>query len=152
MAVYIIVTGILHLFRSDFLKTFLQFAVQLLNFAVLLSYPINFFIYCRMSRAFRDAFTRLLCTSFNSTRQERLQSIATPLLGKANSIANNNNIELKTSSMETTIHASTVIPHSTTQEIPMMSLTPRCSKDLKANSVSFSDELDHPAESKRTDM
>ncbi|CAF4509362.1 unnamed protein product, partial [Didymodactylos carnosus] len=34
----------------------LSLAAQILNFCVLLSYPINFFIYCRMSRAFRDAF------------------------------------------------------------------------------------------------
>lgn len=30
-----------------------------LNFIILLSYPLNFFIYCAMSRQFRDTFCRL---------------------------------------------------------------------------------------------
>ena len=32
---------------------------QLVNLFILLSYPINFFIYCAMSRQFRDTFRRL---------------------------------------------------------------------------------------------
>ncbi|UJR10109.1 hypothetical protein I4U23_014331 [Adineta vaga] len=159
MAIYIIVTAILRLFQSSFQSNFLQFAVQLLNFAVLLSYPINFFIYCRMSRAFRDAFTRLLCASFLNTQQERLQSMAAPLLGKQCLVVTNNT-ELKTSNMEPTMHASTVILNSPTNDIPMTSLTPHSSNDLKANStgsvekarVSFSDEVNQSTNMKRTDL
>jgi len=32
---------------------------QLVNFFILLSYPLNFFIYCAMSRQFRDTFRGL---------------------------------------------------------------------------------------------
>jgi len=32
-----------------------------LNLFILLSYPLNFFIYCAMSRQFRDAFRELCC-------------------------------------------------------------------------------------------
>jgi len=36
-------------------------APLLLNLFILLSYPLNFFIYCAMSRQFRDAFCELCC-------------------------------------------------------------------------------------------
>jgi len=36
-------------------------APLLLNLFILLSYPLNFFIYCAMSRQFRDAFRELCC-------------------------------------------------------------------------------------------
>ena len=36
-------------------------ATLLLNLFILLSYPLNFFIYCAMSRQFRDAFRELCC-------------------------------------------------------------------------------------------
>jgi len=83
-----------------------------------------------MSRAFRDAFTKLLCASFLSNNQQRLQSIATPLLAKQ-SDAITNNKEFRNSH----IRASTVILNSTTNEIPMTSLTPRTSNDIKKYSI-----------------
>ncbi|CAF0862048.1 unnamed protein product [Adineta ricciae] len=159
MAIYIIVTAILRLFQSSFLQNFLQFAVQLLNFAVLLSYPINFFIYCRMSRAFRDAFTRLLCASLFNSRQERLQSIAAPLLGKK-CVVVTNNIEFKMANAETTIHASSVIIKSASNDIPMTTLTPQNNHDLKTNTtgsgekarVSFSDEVNQLPDMELSDI
>jgi len=83
-----------------------------------------------MSRAFRDAFTKLLCASFISNNQQRLQSIATPLLAKQSDGITNNK-ELRNSH----IRASTVILNSTTNEIPMTSLTPRTSYDIKKYSM-----------------
>ncbi|CAF1503405.1 unnamed protein product [Adineta steineri] len=146
MAIYIILMAIFRLFNKN-APNFFNFAVQLLNFAVLLSYPINFFIYCRMSRAFRDAFTKLLCASFLNTRQERLQSMAAPLLGKQCGVTTNN-IELKISNVET-LPASSVILNSTANEIPMSSLISENNNDLKISSngsveklrVSFIDDV-----------
>lgn len=36
-----------------------QLAAMVINFVILLSYPVNFFIYCGMSRQFRDSFKKL---------------------------------------------------------------------------------------------
>ena len=160
MAIYLIVSGILRLFDSSFLGNILHFSVQLLNFAVLLSYPINFFIYCRMSRAFRDAFTKLLCPSFIGSRQQRLQSIATPLLGKqAQTTANNDQLELNhtviPSNIET-ITPSSVILTAKSNELPMSSLTPRTSNDAGRNSlglrVSFDGDSTHSSNTKYTHL
>ena len=164
MAIYLIVSAILRLFTSSFLAEFLHFAVQLLNFAVLLSYPINFFIYCRMSRAFRDAFTKLLCPAVIGVRQERLQSIATPLLGKqGGAMTTNDQLELNNTHLvaqapnnEGIPSSSSVILSPTTNELPMSSLTPRNSYDTKKNStgtsekprVSFGDDITQPANTK----
>lgn len=97
MALYLIVSAILTAFDSKFMAVFLLYAVQLLNFAVLLSYPINFFIYCRMSRSFRDAFTRLLCPKYNQSRQGRLPASGAPLTTKPANLptSNKNQIEMK---------------------------------------------------------
>lgn len=131
MAIYLIVTAILRLFKSNLFAVFLHFAVQLLNLAVLLSYPINFFIYCRMSRSFRDAFTRLLCPSLTGPRQDRLQSIATPLLSKQSVPANHNHqhsdvtntqTDMRSSHPDNRITASSVILNSTINELPMSTL------------------------------
>jgi hypothetical protein len=141
MAIYIIVTAILRLLESEFLRDFLNFAVQLLNFAVLLSYPINFFIYCRMSRAFRDAFTKLVCPSFIEARQQRLQSIATPLLGKqCPTITNNDQVEFNNTNIEKN-RASSVILNVTTTELPMSLLTTRNHTDSNKNSMGTSEKL-----------
>jgi len=141
MAIYIIVTAILRLLESEFLRDFLNFAVQLLNFAVLLSYPINFFIYCRMSRAFRDAFTKLVCPSFIEARQQRLQSIATPLLGKqCPTITNNDQVEFNNTNIEKS-RASSVILNVTTTELPMSLLTTRNNTDSNKNSIGTSEKL-----------
>ena len=127
MAIYLIVSGILRLFESTFLGVFLNFAVQLLNFAVLLSYPINFFIYCRMSRAFRDAFTTLLCPTFIEARQQRLQSMA------ATTIVNQDQIELNHTIVPTTKLDPTVILAKNSDELPMTSLSTRTSDDDQRN-------------------
>jgi hypothetical protein len=168
MALYIIVSAILKLIQSDFLSNILRFAVQILNFAVLLSYPINFFIYCRMSRAFRDAFTKLLCPSLIGARQERLQSLAAPLIGKQGHTTANNDqyelnhtiIEMKSPNMEIN-QASSVIFSGTTNELTMTSLTPRTSADLNRNStgtieksphVSFGDDGNQSTNTKLTHL
>lgn len=160
MAIYLIVSGILRLLDIHIheLDKFLSIAVQLLNFAVLLSYPINFFIYCRMSRAFRDAFTKLLCASFTHTREHGLQSIAPTLLTKQCD-AITNNLELQTSHIEIE-RASPVIINPTTNEIPMISLTPESSNDIKKNStgsiqkphVAFSDDINQSTHIESTDL
>lgn len=121
MALHLIISGLLSLLESDFLSPILDFSVQLLNFAVLLSYPINFFIYCRMSRAFRDAFTQLLCPSKNQSRQIRLHSTAaTRLINKQynnddnyNDFENNTNIEMKNSDIKSQPPSSVIINHTT---------------------------------------
>jgi hypothetical protein len=117
------------------MASFLLISAQLLNFAVLLSYPINFFIYCRMSRAFRDAFTKLLCPSWNRSQEEQVLSTPTQYMTKHyhNNNHNNNdnhshfelndtNIERKNPDIEI-LTPSTVILNQTTAEVPM-SLTP----------------------------
>ena len=89
MALYIIMQSTLAFFESDFMSQHLKFAVHLLNFAVLLSYPINFFIYCRMSRVFRDAFKALVCPPFLRIRSQHLQSFATSLIPKKSGAVTN---------------------------------------------------------------
>jgi len=159
----LIVSGILRLFGWTIPGEFLPVAAQLLNFTVLLSYPINFFIYCRMSRAFRDAFTKLLCPSYIGSRQQRLQSIATPLLGKPSStMANNNQYELKNTNLEAKTSYLEVQPVSSvilipkTNELPMSSLTPRNSNDTNRNSmglrVSFDDNETKSTNTKYTKL
>ena len=109
MALFLIIYGILKLLNeADKFGEALEISVQLLNFSVLLSYPINFFIYCRMSRAFRDAFTQLLCPSINQSRQDSLPLPTTQFIQKphnnnnnheindANIVMNNSNIEIFT--------------------------------------------------------
>jgi hypothetical protein len=144
MALYLIIQGLLILLKKiDRFIDLLNTSVQLLNFAVLLSYPINFFIYCRMSRAFRDAFTQLLCPSINRSRQEQLPSPATQLIKKPHN--NNNNHELNDADLvmkNTNIEIrppSTVILSTKTAETPLSltpSTTPRHSNnDEKKNSI-----------------
>jgi len=68
-------------------------APLLLNLFILLSYPLNFFIYCAMSRQFRDAFRELCClccgvaaTPANaSTDQTMYMTIALNDVGEDNS-------------------------------------------------------------------
>jgi hypothetical protein len=131
MAIHLIISGLLNILDSSFLSAFLRFSVQLLNFAVLLSYPINFFIYCRMSRAFRDAFTKLLCPSLNESRQDGVQQ-SMPTQFVAKSYVNNNNqpthlpvndanIELKDSDIKV-LPSSTVILNEAPGETSLPSL------------------------------
>ncbi|CAM2716460.1 unnamed protein product [Rotaria socialis] len=145
MALYLITSGILRAVKSNFLRDFLDIAVQILNFAVLLSYPINFFIYCRMSRAFRDAFTKLICPSFLRIRQERLQSVATPLITKkGGTMTTVDQLELNRTSVKlNTLHvetapSSSVICNSTSNKTCMSScnsLSQRISNDMKKTSI-----------------
>ncbi|CAF5170240.1 unnamed protein product, partial [Rotaria sp. Silwood1] len=136
MALYLIISGVLRALKSDFLADFLRFAVQLLNFAVLLSYPINFFIYCRMSRAFRDAFTKLVCPSCVRIRQQRLQSIATPLIGKqCMTMANIDQLELNNTNME--------IKNSNIEKIPLSSVILNSTTNKTYTSI-YNNSLNHP--------
>jgi hypothetical protein len=116
-----------------------------------------------MSRAFRDAFTKLLCPSYIGSRQQRLQSIATPLLGKPSStMANNNQYELKNTNLEAKTSYLEVQPVSSvilipkTNELPMSSLTPRNSNDTNRNSmglrVSFDDNETKSTNTKYTHL
>ncbi|CAF1442919.1 unnamed protein product [Rotaria magnacalcarata] len=141
MALHLIIWGLLQLLESNFLSEFLIVAVQFLNFAVLLSYPINFFIYCRMSRAFRDAFTELLCPSKTQNRQERLPSTALRLINKQynnddnyNHLESNNNthIEMKNSIIKIQPSSTVILNHRTDEAL--ISLTPTMnSVDIKHN-------------------
>jgi hypothetical protein len=152
MAIYLIVSAILRLFKSSFLAVFLHFAVQLLNFAVLLSYPINFFIYCRMSRAFRDAFTKLLCPSYIEVRQQRQHSIGTPLLGKlpgpTHAPVEHNHVNLEMKSPLLDVQGSTtVISDSSTKDkhvpsVSFMELPDDGTGTAGKARVSFSDDVD----------
>ena len=170
MALHIITWEVLKLLQSNFLSDFLNFFVHILNFAVLLSYPINFFIYCRMSRAFRDAFTQLLCPSVYRSRQERIPSATTQLIPKLNHNnshnhleVNHTNIEMKNTSMEI-LPPSSVILNATIAETPMF-LTPTTTpchivNDGKKNSISslgkqrvlFRDDINTSTNTKFTDL
>jgi hypothetical protein len=176
MALHLIITALLKLFNPEFLvknSEFFEFSVQLLNFAVLLSYPINFFIYCRMSRAFRNAFTQLLCPSLNRSRQEGIPTTSPQLITKPPNTNNNNNnnnhlelnntnIVMKNSEIEI-LPSSTVILNTTTAE-PPLSLTPlkNCymNNDGKKSSivslgkqrVLFRDDINRSANTRFTDL
>jgi hypothetical protein len=164
MAIHLIISGLLKLLKPGYSSEFLHSSIQLLNFAILLSYPINFFIYCRMSRAFRDAFTKLLCPSINQSRQERLPSTATQLLTKPHkNNNNNNNFELHKTNNEI-LPSSTVILNTTTAETSM-SVTPSINashiidnrkKDsivlLAKPRVLFRDDISSSKTSKSTDL
>jgi hypothetical protein len=174
MALHLIISGLLKLLGSDFISDFLNFSVQLLNFAVLLSYHINFFIYCRMSRAFRDAFTQLLCPSIHRLREERIPSTAAlPQLSIKPSTNNNNNnhhfelndtsIVMKNDEIEI-LPSSTVILNATTAETPMSSTPPKTlrhmNNDKKKNPivsfgkqrVVFRDDVDTSTNTRYTDL
>ncbi|CAF0730191.1 unnamed protein product [Rotaria sordida] len=172
MALHLIISGLLKLLESDFLSGFLNFSVQLLNFAVLLSYPINFFIYCRMSRAFRDAFTELLCPSKHRSGQSGLPpSTTTRLIIKSYNNndnydhleLNDTNIEMKNSHIKIE-HPSTVIFNQTTAE-PFIPLTPSMTSlhvthngkkpstdSLSKHHVLFRDDVPSSANMKFTDL
>lgn len=175
MALHLIVSGLLKFLDSHVLDEFLNISVQFLNFAVLLSYPINFFIYCRMSRAFRDAFTQLLCPSINRPRRERIPSTAAALqltIKPSNANDNNNHhhfelnntsIAMKNDDVEI-LPSSTVILNATTAETPL-SLTPSTTHQLKNNNgkkssvtslgkqrVLFRDDVNASTNTKFTDL
>lgn len=158
MALYLIITAILRALKINIFAKFFAITVQLLNFAVLLSYPINFFIYCRMSRAFRDAFTKLVCPSFIRIERQTLQTMGSPLASKpGTTVANTDQLELHNKKLAMNeAHTggvqsmSSVISNSTLKKKPIPSndsLSQRISNDSKKistgstqkPSVSFSD-------------
>lgn len=173
MALHLIISGLLKMLKSTFMSSFLHLAAQLLNFAVLLSYPINFFIYCRMSRAFRDAFTKLLCPSWNRSRDEQVLSTPTQYMTKHYQNNNNDNhshFELNDTNTELRIPdiemlpSSTVILNQTTAETPM-SLTPmetprHLNNIVKKHSIGspskqrvpFHDDVNNSTSTKFTDL
>ncbi|CAF1541232.1 unnamed protein product, partial [Adineta ricciae] len=97
-----------------------------------------FFIYCRMSRAFRDAFTKLLCPSINQPRRDRLPSATTQLLSKSQ---HNNNFELSKTNFETRHTdfeirpSSTVILNSMTAETAISTTPCHTNDDRKKDSI-----------------
>jgi hypothetical protein len=123
-----------------------------------------------MSRAFRDAFTKLLCPSFIGARQQRLQSIATPLLTKqGGTIINNDQFELNNTNLETKSPNITLVPPTSVilnitkddmQRSSCNSLTPRNNHDMKKSSigstekprVSFGDDVNQSTNTKFTDL
>ncbi len=166
MALHLIISGFLTLLESTFLSHFLGVSAQLLNFAVLLSYPINFFIYCRMSRAFREAFTQLLCPSIGRLEQERLQPVQAKLILKPYHNNNNNddhNFELKNmknADIEI-LPSSTVILNAKTAETPKSSTTihHRNNDEKKSSIVSlgkqrvlFRDDVNKSTNTRFTDL
>lgn len=60
LAVLLIVTIVENTFRVEIMsKRATTLATIIVNFVILLSYPLNFFVYCAMSRKFRETFFRL---------------------------------------------------------------------------------------------
>ena len=61
-----------------------------INFFILLSYPVNFFIYCGMSRQFRDTFKRLFIPNAGLPDKEHSQYQSLPVQnGNGNAVTNN---------------------------------------------------------------
>lgn len=131
MAIHVIISGLLIFLKSQALSNILDVSVHLLNFAVLLSYPINFFIYCRMSRAFRDAFTQLLCPSINQSSQAPVQTNPSPIMGRSHQNNSNSHHQIEMSNSNLALRSvdhenqpsSTVILNTTTADT-LVSLTP----------------------------
>lgn len=75
---------ILYILQSSFyphylqLNTVFQMASLIINLCILLSYPFNFFIYCGMSRQFRETFKRLFAPGrMMPTSTDDYQTVAT---------------------------------------------------------------------------
>jgi len=60
---------------------------QLINMFILLSYPINFFIYCGMSQQFRDTFCGLFAQSRCCRQAPETQGDSPPMETKATVVA-----------------------------------------------------------------
>ena len=54
-----------------------RIASLFINLCILLSYPVNFFIYCTMSRQFRDTFRRLFCRKPQQPQHHPQMAIST---------------------------------------------------------------------------
>lgn len=65
-ALHIISSLLIEFLNYDVANLFILFA----NFFLIVSYPINFAIYCGMSRQFRETFKELFIKSSKSTKKE----------------------------------------------------------------------------------
>ena len=67
-----------------------------INFCISLSYPLNFFIYCRMSKQFRDTFKRLFHGGDEPLQPtpSHYQTVASELLVGNQRVENNGNTAL----------------------------------------------------------
>lgn len=65
-------------FEGDSHRPFTQITVLLVNFIIMLSFPLNFAIYCGMSAQFRNTFKALFVGRFFSQRLNGSQSAVPP--------------------------------------------------------------------------
>lgn len=70
----------LHVFASMKIITFLDYrlanlCILLLNFFLILSYPVNFALYCGMSRQFRETFKDIFCGKRNKENGNNVTNI-----------------------------------------------------------------------------
>lgn len=86
LAIIFILYVIGNTFQKQLLADGFEVPSMYINFLILLSYPLNFFIYCVMSRTFRETFKRLFVPGSRpvNTLQSHYQTIATEngLIGK----------------------------------------------------------------------
>ena len=64
-------------------------AALLINFFILLSYPVNFFIYCGMSRQFRETFKRLFVPGTGPMDREHSQYMSLATANGGNTVPTN---------------------------------------------------------------
>jgi len=77
LAVLFILLIVKHTFQLPVLDNSAEKTASLVvNTCIVLSYPINFFVYCGMSRKFRQTFTQLFCLSSPGGLQIAQQTIA----------------------------------------------------------------------------
>ena len=57
-------------FEGDSYLNYINITVVICNFNIMLSYPLNFAIYCGMSAQFRNTFKTLLATLFTSNNSQ----------------------------------------------------------------------------------
>lgn len=75
-------TTILHLIQNTFLITIVDYnilntIILITNFFIILSYPINFAIYCGMSRLFRQTFNQMFIARFGRKWSQKCGNSAT---------------------------------------------------------------------------
>lgn len=61
-------------FEGDSHRLYLQLTILLVNFIIMLSFPLNFAIYCGMSAQFRNTFKSLFLCKFLAHRLNGSQS------------------------------------------------------------------------------
>jgi hypothetical protein len=73
-AIFLQITIVENNFETDIIDEYTRLVAALfINFFILLSYPVNFFIYCTMSRQFRDTFKKLFVPSSSAVDKEKSQ-------------------------------------------------------------------------------